>query len=137
MNVKHIDFVIDVLSNLPEDRDFNLNHWGQHGGEHPPAENNFCGTSACAIGWVVLDPRAKKLGLEAYWDGEMLLPRFLDTDEEYTYNIIAVAMWLEISVATAMKLFYPVYYSPFELIGSAARAAVISRLMIVKAGYVI
>jgi hypothetical protein len=53
---------------LPKDSKFDLMHFGLHEpknkDDHTPPEKNYCGTTACALGWMAIK---NKFGLEAEW----------------------------------------------------------------------
>lgn len=49
---------------LPAKAKFNLEHFGEHKSEHAPPEKNYCGTSACALGWMAIK---NKFGFSAEW----------------------------------------------------------------------
>lgn len=53
---------------------FNMGDFGSHYDGHRPAERNYCGTSACALGWAALDKRFNAEGLKGTWifDGTTL-----------------------------------------------------------------
>jgi hypothetical protein len=57
----------DILENLQSDRRFNMGTWGEHGLEHHPDEN-FCGTTACALGHAAMDPEFRRDGLSLEWE---------------------------------------------------------------------
>ena len=59
----------DMLDNLqlPSNAEFNMGGFGDHVGLHEPEEQNYCGTSACALGWAALNPEFNKLGLKMEW----------------------------------------------------------------------
>lgn len=47
-----------------------MDTWGVHRGAHPPEEQNFCGTTACALGYLALQPEMQKLGMQASWSND-------------------------------------------------------------------
>ncbi len=51
---------------LKEER-LDMGTWGRHSGDHAPEANNHCGTVACALGWVALDPDFQKMGVSSTW----------------------------------------------------------------------
>jgi hypothetical protein len=64
---KGIDFIIRALKEIPEKGEFNISTWGFHSSDHPPEEDNACGTVACVAGWIYLHPDAKEFGLRHRW----------------------------------------------------------------------
>jgi hypothetical protein len=59
--------LVNRLKNLPETLAFNMGVWGIHTGGHEPPEENYCGTTACALGHAALMPEFQKLGLQPKW----------------------------------------------------------------------
>ena len=57
----------DYLEELPRTKRFNMGTWGEHHGKHEPAEMNYCGTEACALGHAAMMPEFKRAGLKLEW----------------------------------------------------------------------
>ncbi len=129
MNLERMRFVLDVLQNLPEEREFDLFEWGVHDVGHSPSANNYCGTRACAIGWVMLDPRAPSYGIEPHWryDGR-LIPMIDGVAYPRRDGMEVVAKWLGIGFDHAMWLFAFNSYESEERTGTSGRDAVIKRV---------
>ena len=51
---------------IPEKANFDIKYIGNHNGDHLPEVDHYCGTSACALGWLGING---VLGLEIRWDG--------------------------------------------------------------------
>ncbi len=126
MNLERVDFVLDVLRNLPAEREFTLLYWGLHHGAHSPEEQNFCGTSACAIGWVALDPRAKDFGMLRSWDRYGQLTPIVNG--RLATGASGIAEWLDLPCHVIGNIFYMQHYAEEEQRGDASRRAVIARL---------
>jgi hypothetical protein len=70
MKERRLTKLADFLENLPVERPkgkFDMDSWGEHKGKHPPSEKNYCGFSACALGWATTIPSFKRAGLQAEW----------------------------------------------------------------------
>ena len=52
---------------LPEGAEFDMGTFGRHFGGHRPSARNHCGTVACALGWLSLDPWFRDRGLKGTW----------------------------------------------------------------------
>lgn len=61
---------------LPKGAKFDMGGWGRHDVDHAPAEHNYCGTVACAAGWLSLDPWFQRHGLRGEFDALGLLHPF-------------------------------------------------------------
>ena len=57
----------DYLEKRVENKKFDMGTWGSHVGDHDPKKDNFCGTTACAMGWATMIPSFQKLGLVGEW----------------------------------------------------------------------
>ena len=53
--------------NLPESSYFDMTVYGEHLQGHEPTEQNHCGTTACAAGWLSLMPKWRARGMVAGW----------------------------------------------------------------------
>lgn len=73
MSQKAADLLLEAVSDLehfefPPNSEFNMRDWGVHlGTDHTPEEKNYCGTSACAIGWLSTMPKWQDRGLKGRW----------------------------------------------------------------------
>ena len=47
---------------------FDMSNWGYHTRDHSPEEKNYCGTSACAAGWLAMQPKWRERGFTAEWE---------------------------------------------------------------------
>ena len=76
---KLADFL--AVFKLPKDAKFDLLYFGQHAGRHAPQEHNWCGTTACALGWAALSGKFTQMELVSEWSLDNRLsvsaPRFL------------------------------------------------------------
>lgn len=52
---------------LPEGAKFDMGMWGQNNRGRKSKKDNYCGTTACAGGWLSLDPWFLKRGLVGEW----------------------------------------------------------------------
>ena len=61
--------MVDDLENFkfPPNSKFDMSHWGEHKEGHHPKEQNYCGTSACAIGWLSTMPKWQERGIKGRW----------------------------------------------------------------------
>ena len=50
---------------LPKKALFDFSLVGEHVGDHPPKEENYCGTTACAMGWLGL---TNQFGFKPVWE---------------------------------------------------------------------
>ena len=59
----------DDLENLtlPTKARFDMERYGTHKGEHYPPEQNYCGTVACALGWLSTMKKWQDRGIKADW----------------------------------------------------------------------
>lgn len=57
----------DLEHNIPEQGKFRMSDWGTHPAGHQPEEGNYCGTTACAAGWLSLMPKWRKRGFISFW----------------------------------------------------------------------
>jgi len=70
MKAKRLLKLADFLEKLPEKKrkgKFDMDTFGKHVGPHHPKKYNYCGTSACALGWATTSPYFRRLGLKAGW----------------------------------------------------------------------
>ncbi len=134
MNIERIDFAIDCLHAIPETGEFYIGTWGKHAVGHAPEANNFCGTTACAAGWIALNPKAKEHGLFAYWQTKELAEGpsdflFFSLREEiarYRLDHFSVlANWLDVGYWISTWLFAGSRYLGFQKV---TPAHVIARL---------
>ena len=97
MNIERLNHLITILERVQSDPKekvkFDMNVW-----------INYCGTSACAVGFACLDPIFQAQGLEIR-DNE---PKFQDF-----YGYIAAYKFFEITHAEAMDLFCPLDYDGY------------------------
>lgn len=56
--------------------------WGYHHGSHAPEEANYCGTTACALGYLALHPEMQALGMRAHWKSFMNQMLLIPMDAE-------------------------------------------------------
>lgn len=52
---------------LPKGAHFDMGEWGSHSAAHRPTADNYCGTAACAAGWLSLDPWFRRRGMKGEW----------------------------------------------------------------------
>lgn len=74
---KLADLLDDFKNQRPMGR-VDMGEFGRHDGVgHLPREKNWCGTTACALGWATTIPEIRRAGLqgiwERAWDGEDVL----------------------------------------------------------------
>lgn len=55
------------LVNLPPQVKFDMTSWGEHAKAHEPVKDNYCGTSACALGHAGMIPEFNRAGLRLEW----------------------------------------------------------------------
>ncbi len=126
MNAARVRFAIEALRAIPANGKFDMGDWGYHfDHEHTPEEKNYCGTHACAFGWIAIHPKAKALGLDHKWDGYSLQFRYDGDAEEFAkrglsrtlsrtwtrWNAYEIAAtWLDIRYEDATDLFSPESY---------------------------
>lgn len=66
-HTKRLLRLAEILAAVP-DFQFNMDTWGEHGDDREPTpEQNYCGTSACALGWAALDGQFRADGLASRW----------------------------------------------------------------------
>lgn len=46
---------------------FDMGTWGIHEGDHPPEEQDYCGTTACVLGWAATIREFRAAGLFMHW----------------------------------------------------------------------
>jgi len=100
MNIERLNHLITILERVQNDpkekAQFDMNFW-----------INYCGTSACAVGFACLDPVFQAQGLKIR-DNE---PKFQDF---YSYS--AAAKFFEITCTEVRYLFSPVDYGGYSKI---------------------
>ncbi len=89
MNIKNIKFAIRALEEVPKDGAFDMGRWGEHRGAHSPEEKNYCGTTACAGGWIALHPDAPSHGLTSSWENGDLSFWYEDGSRWNEFNELA------------------------------------------------
>lgn len=79
----------DYLENLTlgPSAEFDMAIYGEHKGGHEPPDHNYCGTSACAAGWLSLDSKWRARGMVSEWEQDqsgnwaLRAPHFNDWEE--------------------------------------------------------
>lgn len=66
MNAKRLEEVCRTLESLPKKGKFSLFNWFSHTGSHRPEKDDYCGTTACAIGWAMTSPKLRRAGLKKH-----------------------------------------------------------------------
>ena len=65
---------------LPANAKFDMMTYGEHGtSEHSPEEKNYCGTAACALGWLTTMKKWQERGAQADWQQNHYGLWYLDT----------------------------------------------------------
>lgn len=125
LHTKRLLRLADILTKVPKDK-FDMETWGIHKGKHKPQEHNYCGTSACALGWAAMDKKFQADGLKMRWSIIDLSDEFNDREHwraEVTYRRcdgdLAGAKFFGLSYTEAATLF---------LDTEQTRAQVITRL---------
>jgi len=67
VRTRRLTRLADYLAALPKTKKFDMSTWGEHFGDHDPAEQNYCGTQACALGHAAMIPAFRKQGLKIEW----------------------------------------------------------------------
>ena len=94
MNKKRLLAAAKFLHGLkiPRGAKFGMKTFVRHLGSHSPKQGHFCGTSACAIGWLALH---RRLGFSTKYNGS---PSFdIVHRESYKLNVPAVKRAFRIS----------------------------------------
>ena len=73
---------------IPPTASFAMNTWGSHDAGHNPVEQNYCGTSACALGWLSTIPKWADLGLRGKW-----VKQYNDEDPLYSHRPVDSGTW--------------------------------------------
>jgi hypothetical protein len=108
MNIENMKFAIEALRNIPEKAVFDMGEWGYHRGGHPLEKDNYCGTVACAAGWICIAADKHDRGIKLGWRGSRFWP--VATDGAITGYTHTLTSWLDISVNQFNELFYPSFY---------------------------
>ncbi len=115
--IRRLTKLADYMERLPKKKSkhFRMSAWFAHRGvdsEHGLRRNhristkelNYCGTSACALGWACMIPAFKRAGLSLLHDGIIGEVRFRkDCDFD------AAANFFELNEEQSMKLFSGVF----------------------------
>ena len=66
---------------LPANAKFDMAVYGEHSpSEHSPEEKNYCGTTACALGWLTTMKKWNERGAQAYWVQDAFRGWYLEPD---------------------------------------------------------
>jgi len=111
--VRRLTKLADYMDGLPREanKHFYMGDWFIHGGEHQHRfskraitrrDLEFCGTSACAMGWAATIPAFRKAGLSVAPNGNLLLAgyqpkgslfeitdRFFDIEREHSEHLFS------------------------------------------------
>jgi hypothetical protein len=111
MNVERLTHLLEIMEGVRDRQlSFNIGAWLTH----PPAsqspkepKDQWCGTTACALGYAALDPIFSEAGLKIKFDG-----RIIDTLEEFntivhdgTKNRRGIGVW-DVSISYNGEIAY-------------------------------
>lgn len=65
-HTKRLLRLVDILKPL-KPKQINMDIWAVHPVWHAPKNDNYCGTTACALGWAALDKDFNRAGLRIQW----------------------------------------------------------------------
>lgn len=86
---------------LPKGAKLDMRFWGYHDNDdHSPPKDDYCGTAACAAGWLSLDPWFRKRGMSGQWHNRELHP-FGDKP----YQWVSLLMFFGLSDPEAEHIF--------------------------------
>lgn len=89
---------------------WDMSLWGEHHGAHDPEENNYCGTSACALGHMALNKNFNAEGLKGTWQKSMFWEdecyrHYLQISYRSHYGIGAAKKFFGLTTCEAESLF--------------------------------
>ena len=66
MHTKRLLRLVEILKGV-KPKQFDMDFWAHHEGDHPPVAQHYCGTVGCALGWAAMDKGFNRAGLKLIW----------------------------------------------------------------------